>query len=383
MVDYSKWNNIEVSDDEDDTHPNIDTPSLFKWRHEARLQREQEMKTKQEKVEEEKRKIEAKLREVKERVEKEEKDGSNNLSELKSSLSEIEKKAKEVQKKKLEVEKEAKLQPLNVDTLSSDGFSKTILNTQPKRDRNEMSEEERENQMREFVKKNEKEIKEYGMMQKFDDSKKFLMDGRSSLACEETANYLVIWCINLEMEEKSELMEHVAHQCICMQYLLELAKQLDTDPRACISSFFTKIQVADEEYKNAFYEELRAFKERVKKRAAEKVQEAIAEAEEEERQARLGPGGLDPAEVFETLPEKMKDCFEKQDIPMLQQIIKEMPESEARYHMKRCVDSGLWCPAKDDEGTNPEDGFVAGGAAGGEEVEEGEDIYSELSSGKS
>ena len=89
MVDYSKWNNIEVSDDEDDTHPNIDTPSLFKWRHEARLQREQEMKTKQEKVEEEKRKIEAKLREVKERVEKEEKGGSNNLSELKSSLSEV------------------------------------------------------------------------------------------------------------------------------------------------------------------------------------------------------------------------------------------------------------------------------------------------------
>ena len=105
-----------------------------------------------------------------------------------------------MQKKKLEVEKEAKLQPLNVDTLSSDGFSKTILNTQPKRDRNEMSEEERENQMREFVKKNEKEIKEYGMMQKFDDSKKFLMEGRSTLACEETANYLVIWCINLEME---------------------------------------------------------------------------------------------------------------------------------------------------------------------------------------
>ena len=30
---------------------------------------------------------------------------------------------------------------------------------------------------------------------------------------------------------------HVAHQCICMQYLLELAKQLECDPRACISSF--------------------------------------------------------------------------------------------------------------------------------------------------
>ena len=44
-------------------------------------------------------------------------------------------------------------------------------------------------------------------------------------------------------------MAHVAHQCICMQYLLELAKQLETDPRACISSFFTKIQVPENIFK--------------------------------------------------------------------------------------------------------------------------------------
>ena len=30
-IDYSKWKAIEVSDDEDDTHPNIDTPSLFRF----------------------------------------------------------------------------------------------------------------------------------------------------------------------------------------------------------------------------------------------------------------------------------------------------------------------------------------------------------------
>ncbi len=35
-------------------------------------------------------------------------------------------------------------------------------------------------------------------------------------------------------------MDHVAHQCIAMQYLLELSKQLDIDPRACIKQFFTK-----------------------------------------------------------------------------------------------------------------------------------------------
>lgn len=29
---------------------------------------------------------------------------------------------------------------------------------------------------------------------------------------------------------------------------------------------------------------------------------------------------------------------------MLQEAIKNLPEDEAKYHMKRCVDSGLWVP---------------------------------------
>lgn len=45
------------------------------------------------------------------------------------------------------------------------------------------------------------------------------------------------------------------------------------------------------------------FKERIRKRADEKLSIAKAELEEEERNARLGPGGLDPVEVFESLPE--------------------------------------------------------------------------------
>merc|ERR1719410_1624488 len=287
-------------------------------------------------VESEKKKIEAKLKEVK------------------KSLGDIEKQAVSVRKKEEEVLTEKKKMPHNVDTLSSAGFSKTIVNTAVKPKYEELSEEEREKKMKQFVKENEKLMKEYGMLQKFDDSKKFLMDGRTHLASDETANYLVLWCLDLEMEGKTELMKHVAHQCICMQYLLELGKQLETDPRACISSFFTKIQVADQDYRDAFYSELEAFKTRIVKRAKEKIEEAM----EEERQERMGPGGLDPADVFESLPDSMKNCFESQDIGMLQQVIKEMPEDEARYHMKRCVDSGLWVPSSEDPGTSTEDGFV-------------------------
>ena len=200
MVDYRKWDHIEVSDDEDDTHPNIDTPSLFKWRHEARVQRMEEMKNKTDAVDAEKKQIEAKLKEVQERVKKEQQQGGDNLVELKKSLNEVEKAAAEVNKKKRELEIEKKKQPQNVDTLSRDGFSKTILNTTPKAKQEDLTEEEREQKMKQFVKDNQKLIKEYGMIRKFEDSKKFLMDGKTHLASEETANYLVIWCLDLEME---------------------------------------------------------------------------------------------------------------------------------------------------------------------------------------
>ena len=51
-----------------------------------------------------------------------------------------------------------------------------------------------------------------------------------------------------------------------------------------------------------------------RKRAKEKVDKAVEEYEEEEREKRLGPGGLDPVEVFESLPEELQKCFESQVI---------------------------------------------------------------------
>lgn len=291
--------------------------------------------------------------------------------ELKKTLSDLEKKSKDLALHEKSIETKERKAPWNVDTISKPAFSKTVINTKAIRPADEnLTEEEREANMKKFVKENEKLLKQYGMLQKYDDSKRFLME-HSHLSCENTANYLVIWCINLEMEGKTKLMEHVAHQSICMQFILELAKQLDLDPRGCVSSFFSRIQVAEPEYRANFESEVAAFKLRIQNRAKEKVAEALAEQEEEERLARIGPGGLDPMEVFESLPEvslrniilvldniiyacslrwclsdgqELQNCFESRDIPMLQAAIAKLPEEEARYHLKRCVDSGLWVP---------------------------------------
>jgi cell division cycle protein 37 len=252
-------------------------------------------------LESSKMQVEQKKKELTQKLGKE----TDNKDKLSKELQKIEDEAKKLQLVEEELKKKEKLQPWNVDTLSQPKFSKTIINTkEDTKSYEEMTDEEKEAHMKKFVKENEKLIKQYGMLRRFDDSKKFLMEN-NLLVHEDTANYLVIWCINLEMEEKHELMTHVAHQCICMQYMLELSKQLKTDPRACIAPFFERIQVADIEYRKQFDDEILAFIGRIERRSKEKIAEAIKEQEaeeERERLERLGPGGLDPADVFETLP---------------------------------------------------------------------------------
>lgn len=46
-----------------------------------------------------------------------------------------------------------------------------------------------------------------------------------------------------------------------------------------------------------------------------------------------------------------------------------------RYHMKRCVDSGLWVPSREDPTTSTEDGFVKASEEAGEGEEE---VYEEI-----
>ena len=101
---------------------------------------------------------------------------------------------------------------------------------------------------------------------------------------------------------------------------------------------------AEKQYLDAFEDELSGFKSRVMQRAKVRIEDAIRTQEEEERKKRLGPGGLDPVEVMETLPQELKECFETKSVALLQTVLAKLPKEEAAYHMKRCIDSGLWVP---------------------------------------
>ncbi|TMS15534.1 Hsp90 co-chaperone Cdc37 [Larimichthys crocea] len=341
-IDYSVWDHIEVSDDEDDTHPNIDTPSLFRWRHQARVERMEDFKQRGEDMNKTLRDCRRKVAEAQKKVQElsisKTDDAKAELSKAQAEEKKLKKEEREWEKKVEDHNREEKKMPWNVDTLSKDGFSKSIVNVTT--DTAEETEEEKEKKHKTFVEKNEKQIKHFGMLRRWDDSQKYLSDN-PHLVCEETANYLVIMCIDLEVEEKHALMEQVAHQTIVMQFILELAKSLKT---------------ADQQYQDAFNDELESFKERVRGRAKIRIDKAMKEYEEEERQKRLGPGGLDPVEVYETLPAEMQKCFDEKDIQMLQEVISKMDPTEAKAHMKKCIDSGLWVPnSKTDDGDEKEE----------------------------
>lgn len=329
-INYSKWDKIEISDDEDDTHPNIHTPSLFKWRHEARVQKMEEIQSEKERVSEGKKETQLRLNKAK--------NESGNTAELEKQLNDWKLKEKEIDEKE-------KSQPLNVDTIGTEAWSNSRINKANTVEETK-SEEEVMSDYKTFCETYEKEIKKYGLFSKIEDSQQFFIQN-PNLVCEHTASYLCIWSIDLCVEEKTKLMEQVSHQAVVLQFILELAKSLKVDPRGCFRQFFDKFKKNDNpEYMNAFQDELSAFRKRVKGRAEARIEAFMEEHEKEEKEKRIdeSPGGLDPQEVFETLPELWQECFEKRDIPMLQKVVSEMDDADAKYHLDRCVKSGLWVP---------------------------------------
>ncbi|XP_023225675.1 hsp90 co-chaperone Cdc37-like [Centruroides sculpturatus] len=108
MVDYSKWKEIEISDDEDDTHPNIDTASLFRWRHQARLERMTEFEKEKTTLENSITESQRKITELKNKLKEGEGTGID-LCAIKKSIAELEDEEKRLKTKNTELLKKEKV----------------------------------------------------------------------------------------------------------------------------------------------------------------------------------------------------------------------------------------------------------------------------------
>jgi cell division cycle protein 37 len=201
--------------------------------------------------------------------------------------------------------------------------------------------------MAKYFEDNEEILQKYGRLVGLKASEQFILEN-PRLASEYAANWLTIECLNLAIDGKTEDMCNMARQCIVLQYLLELSKSLNADATNTnvIKNFFKKFQAADPSYMKMYEDEVVQFQERLRRRAKEKRDQAIAEYESEEKAKRIAsaPGGIDPQEAYDSLPDEMKKCFDEQNIGLLQKCAETMDKEVFAYHLQRCIDSGLWVP---------------------------------------
>mmetsp|Transcript_21631 Transcript_21631/g.47896 ORF Transcript_21631/g.47896 Transcript_21631/m.47896 type:complete len:449 (-) Transcript_21631:354-1700(-) len=441
--DYSKWDNIELSDDEDDVHPNIDRESWFRMKHRSRVEREEheekdkkrinsEMdkanqrikmlerdlqkiaKAKAEdsdsdddddlddteaiKIEmEELRSQNAQRQSTLDEYEKNKKWNVDNMFEVKDERTMVNKDAaktnytstghaqstvsgeqakKEFEKARLKAEQKKKEQeaastkkatttkaetttgPAKPAAGPAKPPSTTAAPTKPNTDPTEVdSDPAFLYTYHEFTERYSDLCEQFMFLKTFDKSKEFLLKHGTILLQEHAANYLLLATLEDEMNGKHDEMKQRAKQSQIVTNIAELAQSWKTHPGNSIMPFFNRLE--QREFLEGFLAGVRVFVEKIQKRAVVKRKEIDAARREDEqngstvkkegvdlseipKEERLGPGGLDPLEVIESLPQSMQDAFASREVDQLRKALMEMDPKDAEYHMKRCVDSGLW-----------------------------------------
>mmetsp|Transcript_83416 Transcript_83416/g.259074 ORF Transcript_83416/g.259074 Transcript_83416/m.259074 type:complete len:348 (-) Transcript_83416:50-1093(-) len=336
--DYSKWDNIELSDDEEDLHPNIDKDSWVRLKHRTRVEKEEdEAKTRT--------KLEKRLKEARTELAAYGEAGKEHT------------KAKKLQQEIDKIEEEIATMETNrkwnADNMCKTDESRTVVTDssaptptpEPR-----LKGEAIAQGYCEFVEENEALLEEYISMGEEDDLEKvgdFLRKhGGTLLQGEHAESYLLLDCLEKEMNGEHSAMTRSARQYQLICQLREFSRAAGRPARDAVNPVFKQL-LDHEPTKETFDDTVGDFIKKIEKRAVEKKKEMDAEAAEEHDGP--GPGGLDPSEVFHSLPPEMRSAFEAKDLQRLQAAIEALPEEEAKYHLKRCEDSGLWVP-------NPEAG---------------------------
>lgn len=209
----------------------------------------------------------------------------------------------------------------------------------------------------EFTEKYADVVEEFMAIESLDRSKDFLLQKGDILLQENASNYLLLASLEDEMNGFHNKMKLVARQSQIISNIAELAKSLQRHPGNVIVPFFQRME--DKQLYTGFMEGVNQFIKRIEVRAVQKKaeieEERAREAQERGADAedavdiseipieqRLGPGGLDPLEVFESLPESMQEAFESREKEKLEEALRSMPAAEAEHHLTRCIASGLW-----------------------------------------
>lgn len=408
--DYSKWDNIELSDDEDDVHPNIERESWFRMKHRSRVEREEREEADKKKTKGEMEQAGLRIKEIKMELKKiksatpdpddSDDEDLEDTEGLEAELKELEEANQKRQKKLDDYEKNKKW---NVDNLCKVVEEKTIINPRSSEERftssgyalpddaegadkktstvekkkAASSKDDKSSKFKEttihtpvqgptsdsvamlsyheFTEKYAHVMEKFMTLSSLEQSKQYLLLNGNILLQENASNYLLLASLEDEMNGLRVKMKLTARQSQIISNIAELAKTMQRHPGNVIVPFFTRI--SQKEFYDNFMSGVNAFVEKIIARAVVKKKEMDGERAKEEAEAaeaeevdlksipkeeRLGPGGLDPVEVFDSLPKSMQEAFESRDTDKLKAALMAMDMKDAEYHMKRCVNSGLW-----------------------------------------
>lgn len=199
----------------------------------------------------------------------------------------------------------------------------------------------------EFVEEHEELLEQYISMgsAELEEVFEFLKEhGDKLLQGEHAESYLLLDCLEKEMNDEHEDMVKSARQNQLLVQIREFSRSMRRPARDGVVPIFDRL-LEHEETQKSFQSAVDDFVKRVEKRAVVKKKEMDAEREAEQGADEEGPGGLTPMDVMKTLPGEMQEAFRTKDIQRLQRAIESLPEDEAKYHLQRCEESGLWVPA--------------------------------------
>lgn len=238
-LNYSKWDRIEVSDDEKDAHPNIDSSLMIRIKREQRARREAE----------ELKEI-AELRRL-------------GTPEALAKIDEIRGKSK-----------------LHVDNICRVVDEKTIVNrgaTQPapapSASSSHASQISEEDEFEEFVEKHERVIMEYSQLDSFEKSEEFLLQ-HVEILNDHACGWLLLHQLALEMSGERVAMLAATRQYLMLRNIMDLANEVksSSDPRPMVKLFFKQVS-GDKERKVALDRETETFAQQIINRAIQKKQE--------------------------------------------------------------------------------------------------------------
>jgi len=318
--DYAKWDRLEISDDEDTHHPNLDKNLNIRVNRITRDRKEEEIDT-------EKAALEAKG----------------------------------------EFDKAAKLEnkrPLHVGNTCKVVEERTIINHNSgyRSDRTVKDGESFSVDDYSLFKSDNQKLLDQFTNADWEQSREMLMRHGNILMEDYANSYFMLKTLEAEMEGNKELVKKLGCQGQIISQIHQLAAPMKRPPRDLVPRFFEKFEREDS--RAAFQEGVDHFLMQIAKRAVDKkkeeeeaakkdAEEAAAQEElqpvslveamyEMSKEERMGPGGLDPVDVFESLPESMQTCFKTGDTELLKKVASEMEPKEFENHFQRCIDSGLW-----------------------------------------